>query len=177
MRGGVEDISLNTAADLLLMCAEYESAGIDAELEDNGFALEPMVQMYDALARIKQTIDRTLDHLTEVLHPVIPPGGELIEGVGRVEATMRGGGVKWDSESILDRLLAQSMDERKVDEETGAFEPSAHALMRVIKEASPITTPSHGWRKTALKKRGLQLDEFSTVASWTPAIKITRESE
>ena len=165
-----------TASDLLLLITEYEQSGLDAELEADT-SLESMVAIYDCLGRAKQALTRTEEHLIEVLHPVVPPGGEHVPGIGRVEAHNVPGSVKWDSEAILNRLVAQALDERKVDEETGAFERSALALHRVLLEATPILTASFGWRRTALKARGFQLDEFSEVGAWKPKVRIIRESE
>ena len=166
-----------TADELLLLITEYETAGIDDALAADT-SLESLVAIYDCLERGKQSLTRTLEHLTEVLVPVVPPGGEVIEGIGRIEAKPRAGGEKWDGEALLALLVAQAQDEI-VDRETGeVLEHPGQAVARVIAECSGVTNPSHKWRVGAVKPRieaaGRTLDEYRSVGAWKDGVRLTR---
>lgn len=84
----------------------------------------------------------------------------IIEGVGVVKRHKRKARTKWDSEDLLRTVL----DSRLVDKATGE-----------IKEESPLDRVLHVWnlgapRATALKGRGIQIDEYCTTETrpgWT----------
>ena len=52
-------------------------------------------------------------------------------------------------------LVALALDERKLDEETGEYEPAWEAVARVLMECA-----RPNWRVTPLRARGLSVDEF-----------------
>lgn len=84
----------------------------------------------------------------------------VIDGVGVVKRHKRKARTKWDSEDLLRTVL----DSRLVDKTTG-----------VVKEESPLDRVLHVWnlgapRATALKERGIQIDEYCTTETrpgWT----------
>ena len=87
-----------------------------------------------------------------------------VPGVGLVESKRRTKRTQWDHASLWRILTAYALDERKVDEETGEYEPAEQAVARVLKECAAPT-----WRVTALRARGLQIDEFCVeeVDGWS----------
>lgn len=77
----------------------------------------------------------------------------VIDGVGVVKRHKRKARTKWDSPDLLRTVL----DSRLVDKTTG-----------VVKEESPLDRVLHVWnlgapRATALKERGIQIDEYCTT--------------
>lgn len=79
----------------------------------------------------------------------------LIDGVGEVQIRHSLKRTDWDSEGLTRVLVAYALDERKLDEATGEYEPGWEAVARVLTECA---RPS--WRVTPLKSRGIDPDEF-----------------
>lgn len=79
----------------------------------------------------------------------------VVDGVGEVQIRKSMKRTDWDNEGLTRVLVAYALDERKLDESTGEYEPGWEAVARVLSECS---RPS--WRVTPLKARGLSVDEY-----------------
>lgn len=79
----------------------------------------------------------------------------VVEGLGEVEIRKRTKRTIWDNDGLTRVLVALALDERKVNEQTGEYEPAHEAVARVL---SDCARPS--WRVTPLRARGLQVDEW-----------------
>lgn len=97
---------------------------------------------------------------------------KLIIG-NHITAEIRGGKkrTQWDNDLLYSHVVSRALDERKIDEETGEYEPADQAVARVLKECA---RPS--WRVTPLRARGIDPDQFCT-AEWAPSSVIVRSNE
>lgn len=85
---------------------------------------------------------------------------------GRVRVTNVPKGKKVDGERLLAHVVSRALDERVPDEDGTFPEREGEAVARVLARVSPITNPSHQWRKTALTAMGIDIHDFETVTSW-----------
>jgi hypothetical protein len=87
------------------------------------------------------------------------------------EVTVRRGTTRktWDHDQLLRVVLARSRDERVIDPETGEAEDLAEATLRVLTDCAHIDY----WRKGALAKRGLDIDEFAETTAGKPRVVIS----
>jgi hypothetical protein len=79
----------------------------------------------------------------------------VVEGLGEFEIKRSTKRNQWDNDGLTRRLVAMALDERKLDEASGEYEPAWEAVGRVLSECA---RPS--WRVTPLRARGLQVDEW-----------------
>lgn len=79
----------------------------------------------------------------------------LVDGFGEVEVRRNTKRTQWDSEALTRKLVALALDERKLNEGTGEYEPAHEAVARVLSECA---RPS--WRVTPLRTRHIQVDEY-----------------
>lgn len=91
----------------------------------------------------------------------------VVDGLGTVEIKRSIRYSEWDNDGLTRKLVALALDERKVDEETGEYEPAWEAVARVLSEAS---RPS--WRVTPLRDRGIQIDEYCHVEAEAWSVKL-----
>jgi hypothetical protein len=91
----------------------------------------------------------------------------LVAGLGEVEIRKQNRYTHWDNESLTRVLVALALDERRLIESTGEYEPSHEAVARVLSECS---RPS--WRLTPLRARGIPIDEYCEVDDQGYAVQL-----
>lgn len=147
-----------------------------AGLEDQARAIaergdyELLAIGYAELTTLKKDLNTVLGILSDLIVDTVPvqvseKGREYrepftIEGVGTFEVVRRGATRKWDSEELLRKIVRDHI----VDRETGEIpdEATLAAIQRVVDAiyaAAPFTA-SMGWRTTALKELGVDIDDY-----------------
>jgi hypothetical protein len=106
---------------------------------------------------------------------------KTIDGLGTLERNPGYGPRKeWDEDHLLPLLYAKAIDDRKIlDEETGEYESEAAAVLRVLKECArfewrvgeKISDDSRG---TALRRLGIDPDEYSTRVKGSPTVRFVK---
>lgn len=84
----------------------------------------------------------------------------LVEGVGQFEIMRKSPSRRWDSLSLLSRIVREAV----VDKDTGELptDDEMAAVQRVVDAvttAAPFTS-SLGWRVTALRNAGIDIDDY-----------------
>lgn len=130
-------------------------------------SIETAAWARQAIATLRRTLAVIDDELVAFLVEALPSDGYEVPGVGRLKAKASRRAPKWDGVSLLKILVAQALDERRMDLETGEMlDREADVVARVLAECSTITNPSHSWRTTALKARHIELDEYVEHGGW-----------
>ena len=86
-----------------------------------------------------------------------------VNGLGTLVRTYSGKRSKWEGRRLA-HLLAARVSDRPVDLETGEMLPPsviASAVADELIDCAGLDRPSHGWKSTAIKARGLKPSEFS----------------
>lgn len=178
-----------TSSELALLVREWADGGLSDEIDADS-SIEAVAGHKLAIDTIRAALRDADSYLSQLAADaaIIPPGGEYLPGIGKVEQKWRPSGVKWDSEGLISLLVAQALDERRIDKETGeALEPEHAPVLRVLRECSSFETPSHSWRAGAVRERvtraGRELDEYQEIDRnpdgspvFIPYIKITKEA-
>lgn len=167
------------APELAASCLSYARSGLDEDIERDP-SIEGLALVKLSLDRCRRALSEAEAQLVDVMADAVPPDGEWIEGVGKVEIKHSPKSAKWDSDALIALIRAQAQDERRVDEATGEYEDPVSAFERAIRECSSIENPSHSWRVTAIKKRlphDRDLDEYRTVDGWRTSVVITGAKE
>lgn len=149
--------------------AEYEAdaLGPDPTIETAALARQ-------AIATLRRTLAVIDDELVAFLVDVLPKDGYEVPGIGRLKAKGSRRAPKWDGESLIKILVAQALDERRIDPDTGeVLEREADVVARVLGECSSITNPSHSWRTTALRARNIDLDEYMEHGGWVQKVVVS----
>ncbi len=147
-----------------------------AGLEDQAKAVaetgdyELLANGYAELLALKKDLTTVLGVISDLIVDTVPvqvseKGKEYrepfsIEGVGTFEVVRRAATRKWESDELLHRLVRDAI----VDRETGEVpdEATIAAIGRVVDAiftAAPFT-PSMGWRTTALKELGIDINDY-----------------
>jgi hypothetical protein len=102
------------------------------------------------------------------IYDLLPQKKLPVEGVGLIEKR-RSSSKKWDSESLLNDIVNFSLDNG-----TGEVTPTdVFNLIETLKKVLPLTA-SLGWRATALKDIGVDVDNYTEVTYGRPTVQITR---
>lgn len=140
-----------------------------AEIAETG-DYELLARGYAELTLLKKDLTSVLGIISDLIVDTVPVqvsarGKEYrdpfsIEGVGTFEVVRRAPTHKWDSDDLLHKIVRDNI----VDRETGEVPDDATlaAVGRVvdaITEAAPFT-PSMGWRVTALREQGIDVDDY-----------------
>lgn len=157
------------AASILTGAAQIAAEGLMAALEEAP-TIEAGVRLLSLVRTCKRNLSLAEDELADWLVGVLGRGVTEVDRHGYVEVKNGGKRVRWDSEELVRRVVALALDERKVDPETGEYEREAEAVGRLLAECSSIANPSHSWRVTALRKHGLDPDEYSETVIGKPSI-------
>lgn len=101
------------------------------------------------------------------LAAMIPRGGVMVDGVGRLRARKRKSRTQWDTEALRRAVL----DSRLVDRESGE-----------VADESPLDKVLHVWhlgtpRTSALRDRDLDPDEFCTVEEQGMQVQVQRSED
>lgn len=114
-------------------------------------ALADLVALRDAQDALKDWEGVLTDFLADRLGR---EGHQLPDG--RIAQVRRGKDrTEWDHDALIRLVVARGRDERKLDEETGEYEPEGEAVARALMECA---RPS--WRLTPLRARGIDPDEY-----------------
>jgi len=135
------------------------------EFQDPEDTAEALRSLRAVVAGLRMIDDDLADRLADVVSY-----GDTSFGDRRV--TKRRGSIRkaWDHDAIIPRLVAQALDERRIDRETGeVLETEASAVVRVLKEGAGISY----WRTGVLKKRGLDPDEYCSTEAGRTRIEVS----
>ena len=123
----------------------------------------------DGLRQLKADLDTLLRSCEDDAARLLPDKKVAIDGFGVVERRTTSSR-KWDSEPLLNDLCRHILD----PEGTGEITPSAVAeLLRALKAVLPVTA-SLGWRVTALKKLGIDPEQYSETTYGRKTIQIVK---
>jgi hypothetical protein len=150
-----------------------------APLEDEARAIavtgdyETLARGYAELTALKRDLTTILGIVGDLTVETIPvqvsaKGKEYrdpvhIEGVGTFEVTRRAPTRRWESDELLHKLVRDNI----VDRSTGELpdETALAAVDRVVSaiQAAAPFTPSMGWRVTALREQGVDVDDYCST--------------
>ena len=123
--------------------------------------LDALVAFLDDLRRFARDDLKVVELMAEARIVELWPGGGWCELAGRVVEIRSGSkSTAWDHDALFARAVALASDERPIDLETGeCLEPEGVTVARVIADMAGISY----WRKTRLRERGLDPDDFTTT--------------
>lgn len=145
----------------------------DAFYADSNTDLPTLARLLDDCRSLRAGLRACETELELLIDDALGDRKQATAGKSLVEARRRRKGVKWDGEPLVRKVVAYALDERTCDPETGEYERDVDAVVRVLSECSAITNPSHGWRTTPLKARGIDIDEFCEFQGWATSIILT----
>jgi hypothetical protein len=148
-----------SAATLVQYIHEFsESAEAEYDETVHGTAAETpevlaiiLAAIRDARADLSVLARKAEQHLLEL-------AGEkrfMVAGLGEINIHGVIKRTRWENEALTRVLVALALDERRLDEQTGEYEPAHEAVARVLSECA-----RPAWRVTPLRARGIQVDEF-----------------
>lgn len=149
-------MSLRGLAPALSEFADYAERAYDLDRESDD---PEVLALLLALIRNCRADLQALYHRVE--QDLIRSSGSkrfVVPSLGEVEIKKSVKYQNWDNDGLTRRLVAMALDERKVDEETGEYEPAWEAVARVLSECA---RPS--WRVTPLRARHLDIDEYCQI--------------
>lgn len=126
-------------------------AGLHMPLSSADDAVRALVAIRD----LRYDLATTAGDIERVLIANNPARKFIVDGIGEVQIRKSMKRTDWDNDGLTRVLVAYALDERKVVESTGEYEPAWEAVARVLSECS-----RPNWRVTPLKARGLAVDEF-----------------
>jgi hypothetical protein len=155
-----------------LLAIRQALALLEDEAKDIALAgdYETLARGYAELTLLKRDLTSVLTIISDLIVDTVPvqvneKGREYrdpfsIEGVGTFEVVRRAATRRWDSEELVGRIVRGAI----VDAETGEVpdQDTLSAIRRVVDAltaAAPFT-PSMGWRTTALKELGIDIDDY-----------------
>jgi hypothetical protein len=131
--------------------AEYDETVHDTAAETAEVLAIILAALRDARADLSTLAKKVEQHLLAM-------AGEkrfVVAGLGEIDIHKVVKRTRWENEALTRVLVALALDERRLDEQTGEFEPAHEAVARVLSECARPT-----WRVTPLRARGIQVDEF-----------------
>jgi|SRR5580765_3143861 len=143
--------------------AEYDETVHDTAAETAEVLALILAAVRDARADLATLGKKVEQHLMEM-------AGEkrfVVAGLGEVEIRSQTRYTHWDNEALTRLLVALALDERRLDQLTGEYEPSHEAVARVLSECS---RPS--WRLTPLRARNIPVDEYCEISSDGYAVQL-----
>jgi hypothetical protein len=148
-----------SGAATILATVEELSDVVDDNYERGQMTRIELVEILDAIRQargILHVLEQEVENeIVEIAHAAGLGNTFDVSSVGRVEIKRRTKRTGWANDDLIRVLTAYALDERKLDEKTGEYEPAHEAVARVLAECA---RPS--WRVTPLRARGLQVDEF-----------------
>ncbi len=120
---------------------------------------EPSVNsLLTRLHKVRQEIAalKVQEHELEDQLAEIMPKRVEIPGMGAFEKQQSKDRKAWMHDDLFREMLKQAHVNRHADPETGELESVEEALLRELRECAQISY----WRATALKARGLAVDEY-----------------
>lgn len=145
--------SFNSA---LLQMDDYRASLAEAgDWESLSHGLANLMEFKKNLAAVIQSIETDI-------YKLMPDKKTPIEGLGIVEKR-RSNTKKWDSERLLHRILDMHISDNG--------ELDAASLVETIEKVMPLT-PSMGWRVTALKELGIDIDNYCDITWGRQTISI-----
>lgn len=120
------------------------------------------------LRKIKTDLDALVRETEENVAALLPEKKVIVDGFGVVErrtASTR----KWESDNLMRHLVRTQLDPDGTGEITL---PRVFALLETLTAVLPLTA-SLGWRVTALKEAGVDVDNFSETTYGRSTIQIT----
>ena len=156
--------SLDALCDILGSCP------VEAERCYEVFLADPVddaATLAEALVAIRSCRSRLSKLDKAIEQELASVAGEkrfVIDGYGEFTVRRSTRRSQWENEALTRKVVALALDERRLDDETGEYEPAHDAVARVLAECA---RPS--WRVTPLRARGIQVDEYCIVedAIWT----------
>lgn len=148
-------MSSPTVTDLFDPAFQLAEHGVINVLE-SAPSIEVAARLLVAVQELRRLFAVTEDELHAFLCDVLPSGGTTVDGVGYVAKKKGTTRTAWDHDELLRRVVAAARDERLVNETTGEYEAAEEAVARVIAECAGISY----WKVTALRPRGIDVDEF-----------------
>lgn len=148
-------------AAVLTLIHSLESADQSLiEMDDDPIDIAQLARIRALAAEAKRSLSVLTELLDTALGDACGQYETVIEGIGVIRRHKRKSRTKWDSPDLLRTVL----DSRLVDKTTGE-----------VKDESPLDRVLHVWnigapRATALKERGIQIDEYCTTETrpgWT----------
>jgi len=143
--------------------AEYDESVHNTAAETAEVLAIILAAIRDARADLAMLAKKIEQHLMAI-------AGEkrfVVTGLGEVAIRKQNRYTHWDNESLTRVLVALALDERRVIESTGEYEPSHEAVARVLSECSRPT-----WRLEPLRARGIPIDEYCEVDDQGHAVQL-----
>lgn len=120
-----------------------------------GFDVDRAVSDLARLRAIRQGLAVWEGELTDWLNDALGRNTIEVDGIGQVQVKRGTDRKEWDHDALIRLVVARGRDERRVDAETGEYEPEGEAVARALMECA---RPS--WRLTPLRDRGIDPDEY-----------------
>lgn len=157
-----------SAASIHQTISEF-AEGVEIELDAaRDKSIESLCVILASLRECKRDLSVIEGQLVEEIgHLAGSRRSVIVEGLGYVEIKRAKTYSEWKNEDLTRVLVARALDERKLNEATGEYEPAHEAVARVL---SDCARPS--WRVTSLRGHGVQIDEFCTVNPGKLAVRL-----
>lgn len=143
------------------------------ERADTAEVARALVQVRNA-RRSLGDIERELE--TELAENRFESKVTTVSGVGTFE--VRRGSVRksWDSDGLVSLLVRRALDPEGTGEIPGNPFAIAERIRDALTECAPFT-PSMGWRVTALRARGVDVDDYCATSPGRVSVQIVAESD
>ena len=141
--------------DMTLMGAADHLSWLLAEAERIDATPADIAHILAGVRDIKAQAGEVYAQVEQLLLSVMGEKRLEVEGLGVVESKRKTSRKEWDNDGLWRVIVARALDERRLDEESGEYEPAHEAVARVLGECA---RPS--WRVTPLRARGVQIDEW-----------------
>ena len=139
------------------------------ELIADQFSLDAPLTLTERAQMLRELIDIAADialvrsALEQSIGEDMEEDTFTVQGLGTLMRTYSGKRSRWEGRRLA-HLLAARVSDRPVDLETGEMLPPsaiASAVADELIDCAGLDRPSHGWKSTAIKARGLKPSEFS----------------
>jgi hypothetical protein len=146
---------------------------LDQEVELHTDDAEGLARALHLVNRMRGDLDLLLSGITEYLFTAMPEKSMVVEGVGTVEKRYGTANTNWDQDRCWE-LVAECVRRNWAATHDGELPPSevCTAIDETVHEARELHAAG-GWKKTALRARGLDPEEVSEQTWGRKSIQIT----
>jgi hypothetical protein len=146
---------------------------LDAEVELHADEPDGLARALHLVQRMRGDLDLLVSTITEHLFTAMPDKTMVIEGVGLIEKRYGTANTNWDQDRCWE-LVADSARRNWAATHDGELPPPevCTAIDETVHEARELHAAG-GWKKTALRERGVDPDDVSEQSYGRKSIQIT----
>lgn len=146
---------------------------LDAEVEAHQDEPDGLARALHLVQRMRGDLDLLVSGITEYLFRAMPDKTMVVDGVGTVEKRYGTANTNWDQDRCW-QLVADSVRQAWAQDHDGELPPPevCTAIDNTVSEARELHAAG-GWKKTALKARGVDPEEVSEQTWGKRSITIT----